>query len=652
MKKTLQMIFLGLAMISNINAQINTELIGHLDVNPGSHKSDIWGYVDSTGREYAIIDGFNGIYFVDLIDPANPTVADFIAGPSSIWRDIKVHENYVYAVTDGVSGAGLQIVDLSGLPASVSLVKTVDQYFTTAHNIFIDDGFAYVIGTSGGGGMHVLDLADPVNPVQTAYYIGSGFIHDVFVWNDTVVACAADSYDLVDVTDKENPFKISESAPIPGIYAHSGWMTENKRYFYATDELNVTDIIVYDLQDRTTWEIVIPSWQLPNNTRVHNLFIKGNYAHISYYEAGYVILDISDPESPFLIGQYDTFPSNGGDFVGAWGCYPYLPSGLTLISDTQTGLYVFKFTPGDVPPTITNNFTDDFVLNTDPVTLSAKIIDNQQVTEVKLYYRVVSDSTTGDWVMLNGENPVNNVYEFEVPGQPHLTTTEYYYAAQDDSNNIVTLPLGGSGSNPIGNTPPPMFFSYQVIIAGTPVAKSFLPDFTDTTIVRFERIEFSADVIDTSGLPITIRWYKNELLRKIGTDFLFTSGFSQPPTTDTVTAVATNGFKSIQRVWYINIEPVTSVDDENIIVDYSLKQNFPNPFNPSTTISYSLPAGQYVSLIVYNMLGQKAATLVDEFKNVGNYKITFSADNLSTGVYIAHLKIGDFSKSIKMTLLK
>ena len=95
--------------------------------------------------------------------------------------------------------------------------------------------------------------------------------------------------------------------------------------------------------------MVVPSWETNSGAIVHNLFIMGNYAHVSYYVDGYVVLDISDPTNPILAGQYDTYPGTGGFFNGAWGVYPYLPSGFTIVSDIETGLYVLKF---DIPTTV------------------------------------------------------------------------------------------------------------------------------------------------------------------------------------------------------------------------------------------------------------------------------------------------------------
>jgi len=315
-------IFITICLISinHLSAQNNVDLLGQLDPYPNLIYSDIWGYA-ADGREYALMGVTAGTTIIDITDPANPVEVDFIAGPPAPpyeWRDIKTHLNYAYVITEGTgSGQGLQIIDLSNLPTSATLVNTVNTWFNRAHNIFIDNGFAYVIGTGAGGGMHILDLSDPVNPVRTAYYTASGYIHDVFVWNDTVVACAADSYDLVDVTNKNNPQLISLTSSLPGIYAHSGWMTEDKRYFIAAEEFNVRDLIVFDLQDRSTWDVVVPTWQMSGDSPIHNIFVLGNYAHISYYKEGYVVLDISDPMAPTIAGQYDTYPGTGGTYEGA-----------------------------------------------------------------------------------------------------------------------------------------------------------------------------------------------------------------------------------------------------------------------------------------------------------------------------------------------
>jgi len=93
--------------------------------------------------------------------------------------------------------------------------------------------------------------------------------------------------------------------------------------------------------------------------------------------------------------------------------------------------------------------------------------------------------------------------------------------------------------------------------------------------------------------------------------------------------------------------------------EFSLAQNYPNPFNPTTTISYSIPAtntnvglATYVTLEVYDVIGNKVATLVSEEQSTGNYKVNFNATELSNGVYFYRIEAGTFMEIKKMILLK
>jgi hypothetical protein len=88
---------------------------------------------------------------------------------------------------------------------------------------------------------------------------------------------------------------------------------------------------------------------------------------------------------------------------------------------------------------------------------------------------------------------------------------------------------------------------------------------------------------------------------------------------------------------------------------FELYQNYPNPFNPSTTIKYDLPKTSHVSLIVYNILGQQGATLVNDLQSAGRYIVSWGGrtrTGIASGVYFLHLQAGSFSKTIKILMLK
>ena len=87
--------------------------------------------------------------------------------------------------------------------------------------------------------------------------------------------------------------------------------------------------------------------------------------------------------------------------------------------------------------------------------------------------------------------------------------------------------------------------------------------------------------------------------------------------------------------------------------EFGLSQNYPNPFNPSTTINYALPKASDVSIDVFNILGKKVASLVNQRKTAGNHTVQFQAANLSSGVYFYTLRVGGrVLKSKRMLLIK
>ncbi|MBT8378419.1 MAG: T9SS type A sorting domain-containing protein [Ignavibacteria bacterium] len=100
--------------------------------------------------------------------------------------------------------------------------------------------------------------------------------------------------------------------------------------------------------------------------------------------------------------------------------------------------------------------------------------------------------------------------------------------------------------------------------------------------------------------------------------------------------------------------PITGLNSEleQIPTVIALNQNYPNPFNPATIIKYSIPGRSFISLKIYDVLGNEISTIVNEEKPAGSYEIEFAATNLPSGVYFYQLKAGDFIETKKMVLMK
>lgn len=165
--------------------------------------------------------------------------------------------------------------------------------------------------------------------------------------------CNADTVTIVDVTNKENPVMLSRLPYIGARYTHQGWLDEKHNYFIFGDELDElnstgslnTKTLVLDVTDLLIPKL-IGSHIAPNTKAVdHNQYIIGNYTYQATYRAGLRILRINnyDPVNFTEVAYFDIFPLNDdARFNGAWGVYPFFPSGNIIVSGIEQGLFVLK----------------------------------------------------------------------------------------------------------------------------------------------------------------------------------------------------------------------------------------------------------------------------------------------------------------------
>ena len=220
----------------------------------GVSLSNIGGYVDSQGNEYALVGYYEGLSIVDVTDPDNPVEAFMIPGAQSDWREVKVWDTYAYVTTEG-GNTGLQIVDLSDLPNSVNSKYwagsgAINNQLETIHALHIDAAHVYLFGSNlFNGSALVVDLADPWNPVYKGHTPGT-YIHDGYVRNDTLWGGHIyDGYFAVyNVADKTNPILLAQQNT-PNNFTHNTWLNDAGTVLFTTDETNDSYLTSYDITD-------------------------------------------------------------------------------------------------------------------------------------------------------------------------------------------------------------------------------------------------------------------------------------------------------------------------------------------------------------------------------------------------------------------
>jgi len=449
--------------------------------NSGGNSNDVWGWVSpASGKEYAILGCADVASFIDVSDPLNPVLLGTLPthSVSSLWRDVETHGNWLYVVSEA-SGHGLQVFDLTQLdgvtnPPVVFSESAHYDGFSNCHTVNIDpvSGYVYAYGTNTyNGGLHIVDVTDPLDPALAGGYDGSGYTHDGFAWTydgpdqdyvgrEIVIGCNGransdnDKLAIVDVTVKTDCQLIGEynyQGQATTGYFHQGWITKNKKFFLMDDELdegalgnnqqpygtrthifNITDL------DNVTYE---GFYESTSPSIDHNLYAKDQFIYESNYRSGVRVLDAIRVASSTLseVAFFDLYPNDdNAQYSGTWSNYPYLPSGIVLATSMYDGMFIVK-------PTIittsqdswdlcsTEDVTFEIDINADlafPLTIgleglgnataSAATINNQGVTTITL--SGIETLSPGDYTP-NLLLISNFGEQYEIPLEVHICET-------------------------------------------------------------------------------------------------------------------------------------------------------------------------------------------------------------------------------------
>ncbi|MBW3659205.1 MAG: choice-of-anchor B family protein [Actinobacteria bacterium] len=379
--------------------------------------NDSWGWTDpETGQEIAIAGTGTGVAFVDISEPTSPVVLGRVESEHLdrriLWRDVKVDGNYAFIVAE-VRDHGMQVFDLTrlreatGNPPMIFAPDAVYEGFGSAHNIAIneDSDTAYGVGTNTcNGGLHMVDISDPTNPVASQQgedggpcYASDGYTHDVqcvlydgpdrdYQGEDICFAANEDTVTIVNITGDTGPELVAKVGYETAGYTHQGRLTPDGRWFVFNDELDEDPILgAGTVQNTTTYMLnvgdldigFVPEGGPSDHPRAedterhgavftdsdgnplvkayshdtvsidHNLEIVGNLIWEANYNAGLRVLSYTEESladgqlTP--VGFFDVDPGVDVKAYGdSWNVYPYFASGTVIVSNLGQGLIVLR----------------------------------------------------------------------------------------------------------------------------------------------------------------------------------------------------------------------------------------------------------------------------------------------------------------------
>ncbi len=331
---------------------IHITLLGNSNPFPNliDRYSEVWGdgnyaYVASQ-RSYA------GVLIFDISNPNAPTLVGNYA-PASIstnMQGLSVSNGIGYFGDD--NGSGLHIVDVSNpaQPRLITRITAANGGYNYVHDLFYDsNGHVYIPNYRVNDDVQVWNVSNPAAPYLVTTITGhdASSTHDVTVINNRLyMAGWAGTVDIFDVTNIDTQPATWLGSFLSDQHNQNMWPTADGNYLVVPHEINPYGLVrIYNISNPAAATLVSTlsgqalgiSAVTPSESRV-----MGNLLYVSWYQAGTVVFDITNPAAPIMVGNYDTFPGawNEYQFGGNWGVYPFLGQNKVLLSDQDTGLYV------------------------------------------------------------------------------------------------------------------------------------------------------------------------------------------------------------------------------------------------------------------------------------------------------------------------
>ena len=651
-----------------------------IDVSDPSSPSEV-GFYDTPGYastgvhvsgSYAYVVDGGGLYMIDVSEPSSPKKVGLYDTPKYL-RDVYVSGSYAYVLS---AYNGLYIIDVSD-PSSPSEVGLFDPT-RGGLEVYVSGSYAYVVD---GYKLRIIDISDPVFPVEVGYCNPRGDAWGLYVSGSyAYLATGYYGLSIVDISDPSSPAEVGfYETGIDGAYG----VYASAPYVYLADWFDGLSIFRFT------------SLNQPPVANAGGPYIVAEGGSVMVTASG------SDPEEDPLTFAWDL--DNDGTFETPGQSVPFSaaeldgPSsypitvqitdsgGLSAIDQTMVNVQNVAPTVGEIAAPV------------DPVQANSTVNTSADFTDLgKLDTHTAEwawgDGSTSSGVVneMNGSGTVTGSHTYATPGVYIITLT-----VTDDDNGsgtsvfefvVVYDPTGGFVTGGGWIWSPAGAYADDPSLEGK-ANFGFVSKYKKGASVPTGETEFNFKVADLNFHSSSYEWlvvagphakYKGEgTINGTGNyGFMLTA-------TDAALTPSTDVDLFRIKIWdkdngdavvYDNqmgaendSHDGTALGGGNIKIHqgsskpvanttpnrFMLENNTPNPFNPSTTIHFSLPVASTVRLTVYDLQGQKVATLVHgEHWEAGRYAVDFDGAGMASGIYLYQLEAGSFSQVKKMTLIK
>lgn len=581
---------------ANIAAAQDLEFVGQCNVPQYAVRLFVEG-------DYAYVTGLgSGLHIISIANPSAPELMGSCDTPG--WAlNVAVSGNYAY-VAD--SASGVQIIDISD-PGEPTLVGNIPSQ-AASYGVFTDNDYLYIC--DGAAGFCIYSIANPANPVfqgdcDVLEIAGGIYVKDGYAY----IGDHGSGFAIISIDDPLNPSIVGYC----GMQCDPYGINLNGNYAYVA--VGEDGYRIIDVADPENPEVV---GGMPAQWFTHNVFSENHFAFMADMSYGVKVYDIINPAAPVLLDSFITFGY-------AYG-----------ISARQNFVYVAN-----------DNYFTVLYFNPPPHQCNPEALYSQPATMPDgNWWGLPSDVNTSFAVFDNLIGFSGTVNKVRFWGGPMYFSDEWQRCEENpmDFKFVFFEDNEGFPGNEVcrrsataTGIPTGVFYPFEDLMLNT---RQYEVVFDNSCEINGGWISIQGSSYGGDPQDCMLVW--TNAMEGDGDNLcLFWNGSEYE-------------WWSFDMSLCLEDEAVGISDNPNIDLpkNSSLKNNYPNPFNAQTMIEYELSSAVKVKIEIYDILGRKVETLLNEKRQAGHHQISWNAENLSSGVYFYRLQAGDYIEAMRMTLLK